>query len=372
TGNALRNADRTLVYSAYPLINIANPNQVVPGPAGFNYGSNVYTGPVNLVANSGQQGEVTNYAAYLFDTMKLGKFELSGGVRWEKNSGWFRSDTAGAAATLTTPQGPITRGTRAYNKAEMFSYRAALAYKPIEAVTLYASYGNSKTPSQSSVNGSCVATGTSQTCNVKPEGAKIYEIGAKAELSGGRLLLSASAFRNERDSYRVASGDPLIPDQQLDGHSRVDGIALSAVGKITSAWSVTANYTYLKGKLIQTVTDECIASPTCSDPLAGARLANTPEHSGSIFTTYAFPFGLRLGYGATYQGSFDFATPNTFKSDAYWVHNAYVAYDFTPALTAQVNVKNVTDEEYYTRIRNNGWATPGDGRAAVLSVNYRF
>src|SRR3546814_10243041 len=30
-----------------------------------------------------------------------------------------------------------------------------LVYKPVEAVTLYAVYGNSKTPSQSSVNGAC-------------------------------------------------------------------------------------------------------------------------------------------------------------------------------------------------------------------------
>ena len=57
------------------------------------------------------------------------------------------------------------------------------------------------------------------------------------------------------------SGDPLIPSQQLDGHSRVDGIALSAVGKITPRWSVTANYTYLDSKLIQSVSDFCLAHP---------------------------------------------------------------------------------------------------------------
>jgi hypothetical protein len=35
----------------------------------------------------------------------------------------------------------------------------------------------------------------------------------------------------------------------------------------------------------------------------------------------------------------------------------------------------VTDEEYYERIRNNaanGWATPGAGRSAVLSVTWRL
>lgn len=388
-GNVLRDADRTLAVSAFPLINFGNPNEVVQGPAGFTYGSNVWTGPVNRVQGTGQEGVVENYAFYLFDAMKIGRFEINGGIRYEKNRGWARSDTAGTAATLTTPQGQPVRGRTIYNEDNLFSYRIGLVYKPVEAVTLYASYANSKTPSQSSVNGSCTDTGTSQTCSVRPEGAKIYEIGAKAELMNGQLLLTASAFRNERDSYKVPSNEPGVPAQQLDGHSRVDGIALSAVGKITPQWSITANYTYLNGELLQSVSDFCLDNPGATgcansaafpDPARGAELANTPKHAGSIFTTYTFPFGLTLGYGATYQGSFAFGTPSlsgttlssVVHSDDYWVHNAYIAYAFDDHLNVQVNVKNFTDELYYTRIRNNGWATPGDARAAVLTVGYRF
>src|SRR3546814_8729455 len=84
----------------------------------------------------------------------------------------------------------------------------------------------------------------------------------------GRLLLSAAAFRNERDSYRVNSGDPTLPDQVLDGHSRVDGIALSAVGQILPGWSITANYTYLDSEILQSVSDFCLANPgegTCTN-----------------------------------------------------------------------------------------------------------
>lgn len=372
SGNALRNADGTAFYSRYPLVNIANPYEVVPGPTlpnGFVYGSNLYTGPVNATVTGRQRGEVTNYALYLFDAMKLGKVELNAGIRWESNSGFNANG--------------LTTQTRTENADKLFSYRAGLVYKPVEAVSLYAAYGNSKTPSQSSVNGSCTETATSSTCNTRPEGAKNYEIGAKAETMGGRLLLTASAFRNERDSYRVDAGEPGIIAPQLDGHSRVDGIALGAVGKVTSAWSITANYTYLDSEIIQSVSDKCLASPgtgTCTntvanpDPLAGAQLANTPKHSGSLFSTYQLPFGLTIGYGVTYQGSFAFtaATTGVVYSDAYWLHNAYLNYNLTKTLSAQLNVKNFTDELYFTRIRNNGWATPGEARAAVLTVNYRF
>lgn len=380
TGNVLRNANGTAAYSSFPLMRIDNPNEVVAGPTGFSYGSNVYTGPLNYIESARQAGELENVAVYLFDTMKLGDmFELNGGVRWESNKGWYRADTV---STATATLGQVTTGQRFYNDENLFSYRGGLVFKPIAAVSIYAAYGNSQTPSKTSVNGSC----TAQSCNVEPESGKSYEIGAKAELFSGGLLLTAAAFRNERDKYKVASNDPVQPDQVLDGNSRVDGIALGAVGKITPRWSVTANYTYLKGELIQSVSDYCLANPGATgcgnsaanpDPGAGAVLANTPEHSGSLFTTYSLPFGLTLGYGVTYQGSFAFGTPTlaaptVLHSDAYWVHSAYVAYNFTEKLSAQLNVKNFTDEQYYTRIRNNGWATPGDRAAGVLTVNFRF
>ncbi|KAJ8134948.1 hypothetical protein OY671_011839, partial [Metschnikowia pulcherrima] len=100
-------------------------------------------------------------------------------------------------------------------------------------------------------------------------------------------------------------------------------------------------------------------------------------HSGSSFTTYASPFGSTVGYGATYQGSFAFAAPTSAaptvsRSKAYWVHQAYSSYAITPEISAQLNVKNFTNALYYTRIRNNGWATPGDARSAVFTSNVKL
>lgn len=388
-GNSLRNADGTAAFARLPLINIANPYDVVTGPASsaFTYGSNVYTGALNYIEAGRQTGEQTNIAAYLFDTMKLGKLELNGGVRLERNTGTFRTDTVDTATTATTTLGRVRPGAPVRNADTLFSYRVGLVYKPVEAVSLYAAYGNSRTPSKNSVNGACTAEGTANsTCNINPERATNYEIGAKAELFNGGLLLTAAAFRNQRDRYAVISGDPVVPDQQLDGKSRVDGIALGATGQITPAWSITANYTYLDSKLIRSVSDNCLANPgtgTCTNspalpnPGGGSRLVQTPRHSGSLFTTYRLPFGLTVGYGFTYQGKFALntptaAAPTVIHSNDYLVHQAYLAYDFTPNLSAQLNVKNIGDTLYFTRIRNNGWATPGDGRSAVLTVTAKM
>ena len=48
------------------------------------------------------------------------------------------------------------------------------------------------------------------------------------------------------------------------------------------------------------------------------------------------------------------------------------AYRVTRDLRLQLNATNLFDEAYYTRIRNNGWATPGEGRSFVLSADYAF
>ena len=49
-----------------------------------------------------------------------------------------------------------------------------------------------------------------------------------------------------------------------------------------------------------------------------------------------------------------------------------VAYEVNEQLSLQLNANNLFDKEYYTRVRNNGWATPGDTRQVVLSATYRF
>lgn len=374
SGNSQRNANGTAFV--VPNYTLTDPNLNA---------SNVYKGPVNFIASARNHSKVENYAVYLFDAVKLtNHFELNGGVRLERNIGQFTTNTIStAAATL----GQTTATTTLGNRNTLFSYRIGAVYKPVEAVSLYVAYGNSKTPSQSTVNGSC----TTATCNVKPEGAKNYEIGGKAELFNGGLLLTAALFRTDRDSYRVASNDPTIPDQQLDGHSRVDGIALGASGHITSAWSVTANYTHLNSKLLQSISDSCIAAPRAAclnsalfpDPARNAALNQTPADSGSLYTAYTFPFHLTVGYGATYQGRFAINLPviaanataltPVLYSRSYLVHNLTVAYDINRKIALQLNIKNLGDKLYYTRIRaNNGWATPGDGRSAVFTLSYKL
>ncbi|PTQ13578.1 TonB-dependent siderophore receptor [Sphingomonas oleivorans] len=383
-GNLLRNADGTTL--AETPISIANP-------------VTTYTGPVNFIRSGRSVGTSENAAIYLFDTSKIvEQLELNFGLRYEHVKAVFRPDTYSTApATL----GAYTRGLEQRSTDNLFSYRVGLNFKPVETVSLYAAYGNSRVPTSTTVRLGCGALtggtgGPVDPCDAGAEKTYNYEIGVKADLLDRRLQLTAALFRNDRRNFRVATNDPVVTTLPVpDGRSRVDGIALGASGNITPDWTIFANYTYLDSKIRQSVSDYCLANPgtACGnsaalpDPARGDELTQVPKHSGSLFTTYTLPFGLQLGYGLTYQGSFAFNNRSLLfgtqlRSDDYLVHRAFLSYPVTDRLTAQLNVQNFTDEKYFTNIRHNvtaatgvvsgGWATPGEARSAVLSLAYTF
>ncbi len=353
-----------------PQMNIANPDHI-------------YRGPINRTLTGRTEGELDNRAVYVFDTLKFNEqWQLSLGARYERNEGKTTNAVVVQAPAANQPMPALPIGTvTGYgvpfkSNDDLFSYRAGLVFKPVENGSIYLAYGNSKTPSKASVNGSC----TIESCSVDPETAVNYEIGTKWDFLDGRLALTGSVFRNERENYRVADpANPLNPSglQQLDGSARVDGVMLGLSGLITDQWAVYANYAFLDSEVLQGVSNR--QSQLGLDFTKGDRLLNVPEHSFSLWTTYDLSPKWQIGYGATYQGKIwlsqhSAANPNgplaTYGS--YWTHRAMVAYKVSRQAQLQLNVNNLTDEEYFTRIRNNGWATPGDGRQVVLSANFTF
>lgn len=394
TGNVFRNAGGALPTPILPIININSP-------------TTNYVGPYNYIQSSTTTGTLNNQAVYLFDTAKFNdQLQANVGVRYDRSNGesttlTYATPAAGGAILTTVP---------VKDSSKTWSYKAGLVYKPIEPASFYISYSNSKTPSAATVSGaSCATTAASatalaaNTCNVKPESAVTYEIGTKWDLLDRKLSLTAAVFDTERSNYKVA--DPANPNnpsgsQTLDGSARVRGVELGASGLLTRDWSVFANVTAQRSEVLQGASDFVAAggvNGTQADFTKGDSLLNVPELAASLWTTYDVTRKLQLGYGITYQGSTyqsqhagilvagtgasgsnipaQYAGRTTIplaESQGYFVNNLAVTYKFTRQLSAQLNVKNVLDKEYYTAIRNNGWAIPGDGRSAVLNLSYHF
>lgn len=381
TTNDYRNADGTnpFAVTGLPLMDIYNPDTL-------------YRGPVNRTLTGKNDGELDNAAVYLFDTLKFSEqWQFNGGLRYEQNDGSTTTYTVqAAAADGSQPVGAPAIGTitgasaPAKNSDDLLSYRAGLIFKPQENGTLYLSYGNSKTPSKNAVNGSCnvaPTTNTGANCNVDPETAVSYELGAKWDLFDHALALTAAVFRNERENYRVNDPDPLNLSgvQTLDGRARVDGVLLGAGGNITPVWAVSANYSYLDSEVLQGASD--FSSAAGEDFTKGDALVGVPEHAFSLWTAYQLTEQWQFGYGATYQGEIYLTQHSTsnrngqlLTAGGFTTHRVMAQYAFNGAFDLQLNVNNMFDKEYYTRIRTSasGWATPGEGRTFIASANYRF
>jgi catecholate siderophore receptor len=386
TGSSqFRNDDGTNPYAApgyFPFMPIGDPQSY-------------YTGPAHRTLTSKVEGDLDNTALYVFDNAKFSEhWSLNFGTRWERNdasstTSIVKQFTAPTVANPNPDNTDIGRITGANAPAKvvdnLFSYRAGLVYKPVDNASLYVAYSNSKTPSAASVNGSCTASSTTGTanCNVDPETAVNYELGAKWDLYDGRLSLTGSVFRNDRKNYRVA--DPGNPDnptgqQTLDGRARVDGFLLGVSGNLTEHWAVYANYSHLDSKVVRGASDYIAAQG--QDYTQGDPLLSTPENSLSLWTTYDLTNAWQFGYGTTYVGSYNVSQHSATNPDGplnsvsgYWMHRAMVAYKVNRNLRVQLNVTNLFDEEYLTRVRTSGdiaWGTPGDARSAVLTATYAF
>jgi catecholate siderophore receptor len=251
-------------------------------------------------------------------------------------------------------------------------------FKPMENGSIYLAYGNVSTPSQATVNSGCALTGTARNCDLDPEEGEIWELGTKWDLLDGRLSLTGSVFQNERSKIRLASNDPAIPVQQQDGRSRVRGATVGVSGKILPSWTVIANYTYLESEILQNVASTALP-PNDVDFLKGDPIPLTPKHAFNVWTSWQINAQWLVGAGANYAGEYSFqrgaaAAPQMY-SDDYWLLNAAVTWTINDRVGLQLNVKNLTDQEYYTNIRSSagfGWAVPGDTRSATLTTMVRF
>ena len=181
---------------------------------------------------------------------------------------------------------------------------------------------------------------------LKPEKSRTYEVGAKWDGFGGKLLVNGAVFRIEKTNARTPglAGEPAFV---LAGEQRVDGLELGATGWITKRWQLIAAYTWLDSEIIESNTPSEI----------GNRLGNVPEHSGTVWTTYKLPVGLELGGGVRYVGERFTNVANTRRIDDYWLADATLAYELTPSFIDQVG---------------GGHFVPGPGRSAVATLAFRM
>jgi catecholate siderophore receptor len=80
----------------------------------------------------------------------------------------------------------------------------------------------------------------------------------------------------------------------------------------------------------------------------------------------------QVGAGATYVGERYGNTANTVWAPSFTTYDLMAAYDFSETFGLQLNVRNLTDEVYYTRPYSAHYAALGPARSVTLAVNFEF
>ncbi|WP_313472433.1 TonB-dependent siderophore receptor [Brevundimonas sp.] len=300
---------------------------------------------------------------YAFDSISFGeKFIVNLGLRWDD----YSVDATNASGTVTAPVYTSVR-----SDWDFVNYQIGAVYKPTANTSIYASYATSSTPPTISAGdqngGTGTGTGNLATTLLDPEETDSFEIGAKANLFGDRLALSGALFKTVRKNAQIQV-EPGVYEQA--GEAEVQGLELGASGNVTDKWQVFGGYTWMDSELTK---------GAYNNVNVGDSLANTPEHTASLFTTYRLMPKLSLGGGVYYVGKSFGGNQggaggggNRIYAPAYTRVDLFASYDVTDRASLQLNVQNAGDEEYIIRTNGVHHADVAPARSAILTLNVRY
>ena len=310
----------------------------------------------SAVANRNTTTTTTKVTSvYLLDNIEFNpQWLLDLGVRWDK---------------FDTEQVTNATGAKLENNKDFFTYQAGLTYKPMKNGSIYASYATSANPVGVDGGDGSEAIGQAYM-DLKPEEARTYEVGTKWDLFNDRLNLTAAVFRTEKQNTRIQFDAGTYTN---GGESKVDGVELSATGKITDKWDITAGYSYLDSEMTNPG-PSCNRAGTCTypNPAKGKQLPNVPKNSATLWTTYQVLPQLTVGAGALGMDKVYGDAANTKYVSGYVPYDAMARYNVNKNVDLQLNVNNLSDKRYFTKAYASHYATEAEGRNAVLSINFKY
>ena len=237
------------------------------------------------------------------------------------------------------------------------SPRAGLIYKPADPVSIYTSYSTSYVPRAGEQLSSLSLTNRA----LDPEAFTHYEIGAKWDLRPD-LAFTAALYHLNRTNVVIADPADITQSLLVDGQ-RAQGLELGLTGRLTARWSVVGGYAYQDGtiKTTQAITI-----------VAGARLAQLPRHTLSLWHRYNLSRTWGVGLGTIYRDEIFASTDNTVRLPGFVRFDAALFHRLNARLRAQLNIENLLDRTYHAMAHSNNNLTPGSPRAFRVSLTTLF
>lgn len=255
-----------------------------------------------------------------------------------------------------------------------FTPYAGIVWDVTGNLNVYASYADSFTP-QTAPTGRRRPDGQP----VDPMTGKQFEAGTKLSLAGDKLLLSLAGYQIEQGGRLFNADDPAIVLQI--GKVRARGVEAEVAGEVLPGWRVNGGYSYTKTKYLEDQNASFEGLPLV--PII-------PEHMVKLFTNYEAPAGFLKGasigggvtwFSETYGGNpavrnaaGTVTTLSTIvRQGSYAVVDLRAGYKVNDRISLSVNVNNLLDRTYYSRIsstgRGNYYGTPRSV-FATLRVSY--
>jgi catecholate siderophore receptor len=316
------------------------------GPATVPLSAPFTTGPVifrQSPTDADNHGVANTAGLYLQDQVTLSEhWQAIVGVRQDRFNIDFSNHRNGQQFDVTdTPLSP----------------RAGLVYKPVEAVSLYASYSRAYAPRAGDQLGSL----TPSNAALAPEKFENRELGAKWDVRPG-LSATAAAYRLDRKNVLVtdpvdASVSYVVPEGQ-----RTRGVELGLQGQVSRAWSVMAGYAWQQARFLA----------ASGAQAAGATVPQVPTHTLSVWNRYDFSPAFGAGLGIIYRDSVFASTSNAVVLPAFTRVDAALYYQLGHDYRLQLNVENVFDKRYWASANSDTNITPGSPRALRLTLGVKF
>ena len=190
---------------------------------------------------------------------------------------------------------------------------------------------------------------------LKPRRGDQIEIGHKGSYLGDRLNTRVSLYRlQDKNAAASIAGDN--NHYTALGKRVMQGVELEASGALTDRWSIHAGYSYLSPKIKR-------AAITRDDGI----FLLMPRHSANLWTTYDITVGGGVNAMSGIRSS------QGVRGGGYATFDAMAAWRITSQLKLQLNVDNLFDRKYYTRVGStNTFNIPGAERSVMATVRYEF
>ncbi len=313
------------------------------------------------VLRVGSQYVSTGWGAYAQNVVQLSDaWKLVGGLRYDNLTGEY--DTF---AIPNNAPGPAS-ATRYRMKVSEWSPRLGVLFQPSPLQSFHVSLGQSFNTS-----GDAYSLGASNV-DTPPEKSRNFEIGAKLDSADKRYTTRLAVFHSTK--YNERNTDPDLPIVTLSGQRHVAGFEADIAGRLTPQWEIFGSYMWLPTAKVDKAAP-CPATGGCAQGAVGERPGDrpalTPEHSGTVWTTYQFTPQLRLGAGLNFRGQqrptrVAFSVPSYVTADLM----AEYLFDFE-RVSLKANLTNISNKLYADQLYP-GHYVPGAGRTLQVTASLKF